>query len=150
LITYIRLKTLKYIRDWNTNAKTSVVAQKLLNYILRRFKPAELRELPAIKEIIEALIAYTDRHFQRLDRLVRQSFLIGMETTLWVIVLTMYLSYHLSIVDYTLRTIAATNAGQQVSFEEPALELVTLDEDEIEAPLPTKAKTKTAAQSMVR
>ena len=63
-------------RDWNTNSRTSWVAQRVLRSVLRTYPPAELAAVPHIKSIIEALIPYSERHLARVDRLVRSSFLL--------------------------------------------------------------------------
>jgi U3 small nucleolar RNA-associated protein 13 len=44
-------KCLLYIRDWNTNAKHSLVAQRALNEILSQFSAESLGKLPRIKEV---------------------------------------------------------------------------------------------------
>ncbi|RUS12640.1 small-subunit processome, partial [Endogone sp. FLAS-F59071] len=69
-------KLLTYIRDWNTNAKHSHVAQTVLNVVLRGFSSEQLLEVNNAKELIDGLIPYTERHYQRLDDLVTQSFIV--------------------------------------------------------------------------
>jgi len=69
-------KLLSYIRDWNTNAKHCVVAQNALWYILSHYHPALLKKIPNVKQLLDTLIPYTDRHFHRIDRLLQKSFLI--------------------------------------------------------------------------
>jgi U3 small nucleolar RNA-associated protein 13 len=66
----------KYIRDWNTRFATRPVAQHLLYTILHTFPPSALFGCPDIKPVLEALIPYTDRHLERMDRLLQQSFLL--------------------------------------------------------------------------
>lgn len=79
----------RYIRDWNTNAKTSGVAQSVL-YAILKLRPSEdvleafgFNSPEAIgmkssssKEVIDGLIPYTQRHLARLDRLVQESFIV--------------------------------------------------------------------------
>eukprot|EP00124_Ichthyophonus_hoferi_P004237 Ihof_evm1s443 gene=Ihof_evmTU1s443 len=67
---------LGYVRDWNTNAKHSLVAQAVLACVLHTFLPAQILLIPNIKEIIEGLLPYTERHLGRVDRLVQRSFLV--------------------------------------------------------------------------
>lgn len=85
-------KLLGYIRDWNTNAKHSHVAQTVLHAILSLHSPEQLVELSNAKEvsrtldvlpllitseqIIDGLLPYTDRHYQRIDDLITQSFIV--------------------------------------------------------------------------
>lgn len=87
----------RYIRDWNTNAKTSGVAQSVLHAILK-LRPAEDivaafgynppegssydsrkpigATTSSLKDIVDGLIPYTQRHLARLDRLVQESFVV--------------------------------------------------------------------------
>lgn len=67
---------LKYIRDWNTNAKHFRTAQTILNAILKTFSSEELLEINDIKELLDGLLPYTERHYQRLDRMITDSFLV--------------------------------------------------------------------------
>ncbi|ORZ19470.1 WD40-repeat-containing domain protein [Absidia repens] len=69
-------KLLNYVRDWNTNAKHSYVAQTVLHAILSSHNSEELVELSNAKELIEGLLPYTDRHYQRIDDLITQSYII--------------------------------------------------------------------------
>jgi U3 small nucleolar RNA-associated protein 13 len=93
-------KLLQYLRDWNARAKTSAVAQDVL-YAVVKLRTAEdvvaafgstTREIPsneldssrepnsaadtALKEIIDGLIPYTERHLTRMERLVQESYVV--------------------------------------------------------------------------
>ena len=94
-------KLLRYIRDWNANAITSNVAQRVLHAIVK-LRPAEdilnafsqetaLNSLvsgddaeagkeksgsTALREIIEGLIPYTERHLARMEKLVQESYVV--------------------------------------------------------------------------
>ncbi|KAI9670378.1 MAG: U3 small nucleolar RNA-associated protein 13 [Caeruleum heppii] len=94
------------IRDWNTNARTSPVAQRILWVILRSY-PAETfvrmakhrrggglgksveseeaadgsgrvktKPQQSMKEMLDALRAYTERHYRRMDELLNESYLV--------------------------------------------------------------------------
>ncbi|TFK77449.1 WD40 repeat-like protein [Pluteus cervinus] len=94
-------KLMRYIRDWNTNAKTSVVAQSILYAIVKSKSADDLvkafdaesgetafAEFPtaspsgskvgagALKELVDALLPYTERHLARLDRLMQESYMV--------------------------------------------------------------------------
>ncbi|KAH9486256.1 Transducin beta-like protein 3 [Psilocybe cubensis] len=96
-------KLLRFVRDWNTNAKTSVVAQQVLYAIVklqraervigafgeetaeRAFAEGEEEEdatsgaktgRTAVKEVLEALIPYSERHQGRIERLVQESYVV--------------------------------------------------------------------------
>ncbi|CAG8064917.1 unnamed protein product [Penicillium olsonii] len=77
------------LRDWNTNARTSRVSQRIL-YVLFRSYPASTfvelatqsvrgkngRAAAGLKDILQALAAYTERHYRRVEELVDDSYLV--------------------------------------------------------------------------
>ena len=85
---------LRHIRDWNANAKTSMVAQSVLNALLKlravdefahafdssgvllSIETANPGETLSLSELIQALLPYTERHLSRLDRLVQDSYVL--------------------------------------------------------------------------
>lgn len=100
------VKLLSYVRDWNTQAKTSAVAQTILYAIVKlrsadsmmqsfkdsavekrivddadadeaviSTKPAANGET-ALKEMVEAIIPYAQRHLSRMDRLLQESYVV--------------------------------------------------------------------------
>lgn len=98
-------KLLRYIRDWNTNAKTSEIAQGVL-YAILKTKPAEevmaafgdeVQEAlliteggphdavnkkesrsgsTALKELVDSFIPYTERHLARMEKLIQDSYVV--------------------------------------------------------------------------
>lgn len=99
------IKLLSYVRDWNTQAKTSAIAQTILfaivklqsaEHMIQAFKdstserriesfdedaePPATKPAPAgetaLKEMVEALIPYTERHLSRMDRLLQESYVV--------------------------------------------------------------------------
>ncbi|SCU85355.1 LADA_0D07030g1_1 [Lachancea dasiensis] len=70
------MKLMKRSRDWNTNASTHSVAQKVIRCILMRHNITSLSDIPGIMSIIEAIIPYTQRHLTRIDDLVEQSYIL--------------------------------------------------------------------------
>ncbi|KAJ0989940.1 hypothetical protein J5N97_008296 [Dioscorea zingiberensis] len=67
---------LEYIREWNTKPKLCHVAQFVLQRFFRIFPPEEILEIKGIGELIEGILPYSKRHFTRMDRLVRSTFLL--------------------------------------------------------------------------
>ncbi|AQK45832.1 Transducin family protein / WD-40 repeat family protein [Zea mays] len=67
---------LEYVREWNTKPKFCHVAQFVLFRLLRSFSPTDILEIKGISELLEGLIPYSQRHFSRVDRLVRSTFLL--------------------------------------------------------------------------
>eukprot|EP00613_Pedinella_sp_CCMP2098_P073786 CAMPEP_0171912904 /NCGR_PEP_ID=MMETSP0993-20121228/11422_1 /TAXON_ID=483369 /ORGANISM="non described non described, Strain CCMP2098" /LENGTH=881 /DNA_ID=CAMNT_0012546823 /DNA_START=1 /DNA_END=2646 /DNA_ORIENTATION=- len=70
------VQCLEFIVEWNKNAAKSCVAQGLLGSVLRHVPLERLRKLDRVRDIVGGLIPYTERHFQRIDRLVQASFVI--------------------------------------------------------------------------
>jgi U3 small nucleolar RNA-associated protein 13 len=73
---------LERVRDWNTNARTSPVAQRVLGVVLRSYdaefflEMARDRRLKGVGTLLRALEVYTDRHYRRLEELVDESYLL--------------------------------------------------------------------------
>ncbi|PKU82710.1 transducin beta-like protein 3 isoform X1 [Dendrobium catenatum] len=67
---------LEYVREWNTKPKLCHVANFVLFRVFKLFPPTEVIEIKGISELLEGLIPYSQRHFSRIDRLVRSSYLL--------------------------------------------------------------------------
>lgn len=67
---------LEYSREWNTRARTCHAAQSMLQAVVRSRRPEELAALPGVKDLVDALVPYTQRHMSRMDRLLRSAFLL--------------------------------------------------------------------------
>ncbi|KAL8674701.1 MAG: hypothetical protein Q9168_000933 [Polycauliona sp. 1 TL-2023] len=72
------LELSKRLRDWNTNARTAVVAQRILNVVVRSYPAERLAGLRGRgwKEVVDALRAYTERHYKRMVELMDESYLV--------------------------------------------------------------------------
>ncbi|KDQ63125.1 hypothetical protein JAAARDRAFT_367694 [Jaapia argillacea MUCL 33604] len=90
------VKLMRYVRDWNTNARNAGVGQGVLYAVVRMWGVRELVEafsVPAgggegegemkgkgrgegLKELVEGLIPYTERHLARMERLVKESYVV--------------------------------------------------------------------------
>ncbi|KAG9232625.1 WD40-repeat-containing domain protein [Amylocarpus encephaloides] len=69
------------IRDWNTNARTAPVAQRILwtlvqSYPAIRFSNLKVKDGTSLKEVLDALRVYTERHYKRMEELVDESYLV--------------------------------------------------------------------------
>lgn len=96
-------RLLRYVQNWNAKAKTSVVAQRVLHAIVKQraaedimnafdqdhtlakltddlavttSKAGDKGGATALRELIEALAPYTERHLARLERLVQESYVV--------------------------------------------------------------------------
>lgn len=87
---------LRHARDWNTSAKTSAVAQTILNTLFKLRKIEDIStafganevqfsmstsnkksgESLSLNELVQTLIPYTERHLARLERLVQDSYIL--------------------------------------------------------------------------
>jgi U3 small nucleolar RNA-associated protein 13 len=104
------VRLLKCVRDWNANAKTSGVAQAVLNAVVRLKSPDEImgafekvhaKQAPesddedeegegegekkkrpkaaptiSMRELLDGLVPYSERHMARVDRLVQESYML--------------------------------------------------------------------------
>lgn len=66
------------VRDWNTNARTAVVAQRVLGVLLRSYPAERLAGVRGRgwKEMLNALAAYTERHYKRVEGLLEESYMV--------------------------------------------------------------------------
>ena len=73
------LSLLSRLRDWNTNARTSAVAQRVLNIVVKSYSAERLAGLGKRKggrEVVEALRVYTERHYRRVEELCGESWIV--------------------------------------------------------------------------
>lgn len=66
----------EYAREWNTKPKLCHIAQFLLFRVFSIFSPKDILEIKGISEVLEGLIPYSQRHFSRIDRLIRSTLLL--------------------------------------------------------------------------
>lgn len=91
-------KLLERVRDWNTNARTATVAQKVLNCLLRKYPQSLWTDMArdrtilrlarntskgkvttgsnGMKDLFRALEAYTERHYKRMEDLIDETYLL--------------------------------------------------------------------------
>jgi len=67
---------LEYVRDWNTSARFAGLAQAVLFEVLKTCPPGELLKMKSVKPLLQALLPYTERHFQRVDQLLQKACII--------------------------------------------------------------------------
>lgn len=79
------LSLLGRLRDWNTNVRTALVSQRILWALLRLYPAAKFTRLKGkvagntgggIKEVLDALRVYTERHYRRWEDLMDESWLV--------------------------------------------------------------------------
>lgn len=72
------------LRDWNTNARTAPVAQRILFTLCRSYpankfsglKVKGMKGQKSLKEVLDALKVYTERHYKRIEELEDESYII--------------------------------------------------------------------------
>ncbi|KAI1262428.1 WD40-repeat-containing domain protein [Xylariaceae sp. FL1019] len=72
------------LRDWNTNARTASMAQRILWTVVKSYPVSRLSGLSvkgakgqkSVKEVLNALKVYTERHYKRMEELVDESYLV--------------------------------------------------------------------------
>ena len=78
------LSLLIRIRDWNASARTAPVAQKVLWTLVRCYPASRFSDLRArtgrkdgtLKDVLDAIRAYTEKHYQRLEGTIDESYLL--------------------------------------------------------------------------
>jgi hypothetical protein len=78
-------KLVGFAKDWNSNARTCFVAQTLINAIFRLVPTDRLVKLKALSEASDALLSYSERHYDRLNRLEQASYLLEYMSSLMVL-----------------------------------------------------------------
>ncbi|ORY71254.1 WD40-repeat-containing domain protein [Pseudomassariella vexata] len=72
------------LRDWNTNARTAPMAQRILWALVRSYPASRISNLSvkgargqkSLKEVLNGLKVYTERHYKRMEELVDESYLV--------------------------------------------------------------------------
>ncbi|KAL0993109.1 hypothetical protein UPYG_G00103330 [Umbra pygmaea] len=64
---------LHYCTVWNTNARSCLDAQAVIRVMLTHLTPEELLQFQGARKNLEGLIPYTERHMQRISRLLQAS-----------------------------------------------------------------------------
>ncbi|KAF2707123.1 WD40 repeat-like protein [Pleomassaria siparia CBS 279.74] len=73
------------LRDWNTNVRSAPIAQKILWTVVKSYPASRLASLkPAgkvgakgsLKDVLDAVKAYSERHYRRVEELVDESYLL--------------------------------------------------------------------------
>ncbi|SCU67745.1 WD domain, G-beta repeat/Utp13 specific WD40 associated domain containing protein, putative [Trypanosoma equiperdum] len=74
------VRLLQFTREWITNARHCGVASLVIHTVLRAFHFSTLAEMPAISKVLEALLAYTQRHTHRVHDMLRRTYYIDYVT----------------------------------------------------------------------
>ncbi|EME32612.1 uncharacterized protein Gasu_03800 [Galdieria sulphuraria] len=69
-------RLLCYCRDWNTNVNQFLLAQHVLNCLLTSHSFHNISSIPGTKEVLQAILAYSERHYQRLSKWSSRSFML--------------------------------------------------------------------------
>ncbi|XP_078273803.1 transducin beta-like protein 3 [Rhinoraja longicauda] len=64
---------LKFSMVWNTNSRNCHEAQHVIQILLRNETPDHLLQYSGVRTALEGLIPYSERHFQRINRLLQAS-----------------------------------------------------------------------------
>lgn len=69
---------LGFARDWTTNKRHCHVGQHVLHAVLQTKPPQEILKVPGIEDLLESIRPYTERHYNRVNRLIQSTFLLDM------------------------------------------------------------------------
>ncbi|KAJ8318545.1 hypothetical protein KUTeg_003636 [Tegillarca granosa] len=64
---------LRFSTIWNTNSKHCHEAQFVVSTVLKSYPASEIAKFPNSKSNLEGLLPYTERHLQRMNRLIQQA-----------------------------------------------------------------------------
>ncbi|ORY12149.1 WD40-repeat-containing domain protein [Clohesyomyces aquaticus] len=73
------------LRDWNTNVRSAPIAQKILWTVAKSYPASRLAGLKPVgkigakgglKDVLDAIRAYSERHYKRVEDLVDESYLL--------------------------------------------------------------------------
>ena len=67
---------LKYCREWNTRARNSHIAMLVVKAVVTTIPSKKLSKMEGIPQILAGIAPYAERHFDRLDRMVENSYLL--------------------------------------------------------------------------
>ena len=63
-----------FLLDWNTNAKYALLSQCLIHSMIRVLGVDRMRHIAGMRENVKALIAYTERHYERIKSMHKSTF----------------------------------------------------------------------------
>jgi U3 small nucleolar RNA-associated protein 13 len=69
-------KISSYLKEWNTNSRYCYISQVLINCLIRVIKIDRLLKIGIFSEAIKGLLSYSDRHYNRVDKLHQSSYII--------------------------------------------------------------------------
>lgn len=69
-------QVLTYVKEWNSNSRNSYLVNLLLASVFRVVGIDELSDMPGLSDLLAGISAYSDRHYQRLNRLHEATYLM--------------------------------------------------------------------------
>jgi U3 small nucleolar RNA-associated protein 13 len=67
---------LEWARDWNTNSRYSPFAQRIFYLFFNKMDPKRIQAMPKVKDLLDAMIAYTERHLSHVSDMKTNSKLL--------------------------------------------------------------------------
>lgn len=75
-------KILTYCREWNTRARNSHIAMIVINAVITAIPAAKIAlSFEGVPEILSCVAPYAERHFDRLERMVGDSYILDYTLT---------------------------------------------------------------------
>ncbi|KAJ7989740.1 hypothetical protein DPEC_G00307660 [Dallia pectoralis] len=97
---------LRYCTVWNTNARSCLDAQAVIRVMLTHLSPEELLQFQGARSHLEGLIPYTERHMQRIGRLLQASMFL----------------------DYMWQKMRVTGATASVDYQDEGMDTTPLEQ----------------------
>lgn len=126
------VQILTYCREWNTRARNSRISMLTVKAILTSKAADELASINGLPEILETIVPYSQRHFERYDKLFTSSYLVDF---------TLVSMGDMEMVDseeftnwetMKNRTQASTNTNDTISYDLSDEEVLTIGESDSE------------------
>lgn len=70
------LTLLQRLRDWNTNARTAGVAQRVLGVVVRRYSAEQLAGIRGAGEVVAGLRVWTERLYKRVEEMGEEAWVV--------------------------------------------------------------------------
>lgn len=139
-------RVITYCKEWNTNSRHSLLAQLAFSSLLRTIGVERLLSLKEVAEAIPALLAYSERHYQRIDRLNQAAYVLEYMSSLMELMPVSEAVTATSLKNNATSTKRKRTTKDLVIFSD-GKDYQDEDDDDEEGPSPKAGKGRGDAQS---
>lgn len=144
-------KLASFLKDWNTNAKHCFVAQSLISSLFRVVRVDRMKGIKELKDVFQALEVYSERHYQRIDRLQQGSYLLEYIASMMRLLPNVSAEAEMNKAAVSLKNIPAEDDSGELTIFSSTSKLEDLDDssDEEEYSVHINAKSVVTSGSTV-